>query len=73
MRDAFRVRLRVEYVPVVREFPLQVEVVLEYAVVYDHYVAGAVGVRVRVEVGRPSVGCPASMPNAAAAVGQSVA
>ena len=72
IRNALGVRLRIELVSFGYEFLLQFQVVLEYAVVHDQNIAGAIGVRVSVEVGRPAVRRPARMPDAAVAVRQAI-
>jgi hypothetical protein len=64
VRDDLGVRLRDERVPFLLKLALQVEVVLDDAVVDDDDAAGAVAMRVRIFLGRTSVGRPARVADA---------
>jgi hypothetical protein len=66
VREDLGVRLGSENVPVRRELRLQLEVILDDAVVHDR--DARVLVRMRVLVRRPPVRCPARVSNAGAAV-----
>ena len=67
MRDHLRVGLGFEPMPFLFELVLEVEVVLDDAVVDDDDLTGAIAVRVRVLFRRASVCRPAGMPNTVAA------
>ena len=67
MRDDLGVGLRLEAVAGRQQPALQVEVVLDDAVVHDDEAARAVAVRVRVLFRRTAVGCPAGVPDAVVA------
>ena len=64
MRDDLRVGLGDERVPFLLELLLQIQIVLDDAVVDDDDAAGAVAMRVRVLLGRPAVGRPARVADA---------
>ena len=64
MRDDLGVGLGLELVSLRLQLVLQLEVVLDDAVVDDDDAAGAVAVRMRVLLGRPSVGRPARVADA---------
>ena len=68
VRDDLRVRLGDEDVPFLLQLALQIEVVLDDPVVDDDDPAGAVAMRVRVLLGRPSVRRPARVADAVLAV-----
>ena len=68
VRDDLGVGLGDEPVALALELALQIEVVLDDAVVDDDDLAGAVAVRVRVLLGRPSVRRPARVADAVVAV-----
>ena len=68
VRDDFGVRLGDELVALALQLLLQIEVVLDDAVVDDDDLAGAVAMRVRVLLGRPAVGRPARVADAVVAV-----
>src|SRR5205823_651013 len=59
VRDDLGVGLRAEAMPVGEEPPLQDLVVLDDAVVNDDEITGAIGVRMRIRLGRPSMRGPA--------------
>ena len=62
--DNLGIRLGRELMAFFDQFFLQKQVVLDDTVMYDDDLPGAVTVRVRVLLGRPSVGSPAGMSNA---------
>ena len=64
MRDDLGVGFGLELVSLRLELVLQLEIVLDDAVVHDDDAAGAVAVRVRVLFGRPAVGGPARVADA---------
>ena len=68
VRDDLGVGLRDELVPLALQLVLQLEVVLDDAVVHDHDAAGAVAVRVGVLLGRAAVRGPARVADAVFAV-----
>ena len=68
VRDDFGVGLRLELVPLRLQLLLQLEVVLDDAVVDDDDAAGAVAVRVGVLLGGPAVRGPAGVADAVQAV-----
>ena len=68
VRDDLGVGLGDELVPLALQLALQLEVVLDDAVVHDDDAAGAVAVRVGVLLGRPAVRGPAGVPDAVFAV-----
>ena len=68
VRDDFGVGLGDELVALALQLLLQIEVVLDDAVVDDDDLAGAVAVRVRVLLGRPAVCRPARVADAVVAV-----
>ena len=68
VRDDLGVGLGLERVPLRLQLVLQLEVVLDDAVVDDDDAAGAVAVRVRVLFGRPAVRGPARVADAVHAV-----
>ena len=68
VRDDLGVGLGDEAVALLLELPLQVEVVLDDAVVHDDDLSGAVAVGVRVLLGRPAVRRPARVADAVLAV-----
>ena len=67
VRNDLGVGLGDELVPLALQFELQIEVVLDDAVVDDHDLAGAVAVRMCVFLGRPAVRRPARMADAVVA------
>ena len=73
VRDDFGVGFGDELVALVLELVLQLEVVLDDAVVDDDDLAGAVAVRVRVFFGRPAVRGPARVADAVVAVDRGLA
>ena len=68
VRDDLGVGFGLELVPLRLQLVLQLEVVLDDAVVHDDDAAGAVAVRVRVLLGRPAVRGPARVADAVQAV-----
>ena len=68
VRDDLGVGLGDEAVAFLLQLPLQIEVVLDDAVVHDDDLARAVAVRVRVLLGRPAVRRPARVADAVLAV-----
>ena len=67
MRDDLRVGLGDEHVALALQLVLQIEVVLDDAVVNDDDAARAVPMRVGVLLSRPAVRCPARVPDAVGA------
>ena len=68
VRDDFRVRFGLELVALRLELVLQIEIVLDDAVVDDDDAAGAVTVRMRVLLRRPAVRRPSRVADAVRAV-----
>ena len=64
VRDDFGVGLGLELVPLRRQLALELEIVLDDAVVHDDDAAGAVAMRVRVLFGGPAMRGPARVAEA---------
>ena len=68
MRDDFRVGFGDELVPFQLELMLELQIILDDAVVHDHDVAGAIAMRMRVLLGGTAVRSPARMADAIRAI-----
>ena len=64
MGHYFGVGLRQEFVTFFDQALLDMKVIFNDSIVHHHKIAMAIGMRMRVSVGRPAMGCPAGMADA---------
>ena len=65
MRQHFRIRLRHESIPLVRQHPAQLNIILDNAVMYHRDRLVRIEMRMRIDITRYAMGRPPGMPDAA--------